>query len=215
MFRCFRFFLPTFPFSFFLWRVHAKEIRLRSCELSERTQERSRNDRFSSSRFSLLRLSRAGGKKKESSKIEHVFCESRLYHKVAASFTNGLRVATPLFIPLFVLFIPISYVFLSFRFVFADFSPRRKASRNALFRSPRCLSNFHATLIRTRERGTKGERLIPPRLDHTFSSPFSLAYSVTNRSRRSIWSTGHLATGNVITLFFRDFFFTFVCFSFN
>lgn len=151
------------------------------------------------------------GKRRKVAKVNK--SESRLYHKVAASFTNGLRVVTPLFIPLFVLFIPFSYVFLGYRFVsFSRIFLNVERHRETICFARLVVSNFHATLIRTRERGTKGERLVPPRLDHTFSSPFSLAYSVTNRSRRSIWSTGHLATGNVITLFFFMIFFYFCLF---
>lgn len=95
-----------------------------------------------SSRFSLLRLP-SGKKKKESSKGEQVFSESRLYHKVAASFTNGLRIATPL-CPLFLLFFPFSSSFffssrlflrfVSFRFASTFFRPGRGFSRNIFAR---------------------------------------------------------------------------------
>ena len=56
-------------------------------------------------------------KEKKSSKGEQVFSESRLYHKVAASFTNGLRRRhTPHFVSLlfFVRFL-LSFYFVSFR----------------------------------------------------------------------------------------------------
>lgn len=101
-----------------------------------------------SSRFSLLRLP-SGKKKKESSKGEQVFSESRLYHKVAASFTNGLRIATPL-CPLFLLFFPFSSSFLfflsplsSFRFASTFFS----SSLDEAFREILSLAPFFRFLF--------------------------------------------------------------------
>ena len=170
LFRCFRFlfiylFIYYFFFLFFSPRflvflsLQRWRERVPFRDILSWATERSKSDHFPP-RFSLLRLP-SGKKKKESSKGEQVFSESRLYHKVAASFTNGLRIATPLcplfllfFFPLlFVLFVfPLASFFVSFRldFFFSFFFFFFQAWTTRLFakylRSPRSNLSFYLFL---------------------------------------------------------------------
>lgn len=157
------------------------------------------------------------GKKKESSKGEHVFSESRLYHKVAASFTNGLRVATPLFIPLFVLFILFSYVFLGSRFVsfsriFLDVERHRETLRFARL----VVSLTFTQLSYALANEGPGEKDRSLRVSITRFLALSLSHIVLRTDRGGLYGPRDIwLQVTLLLFFFVIFFFTFVCFRFN
>lgn len=117
--------------------------------------------------------------------VRRKYLQSRLYHKASASFTYDLRDPTTSVlgggrgggegdsngIKSFILFVigfcPFSLSLLLSWFFFHTISHARSVDPNHF--------------------------VLPP----SFSVVFLLLSQITNRSRRSIWSTGHLATGNV------------------